>query len=110
MAKIKGIYGTAEGVPFQSTWKLLFSAASEAAHLSKQTNPHIFQQTLNPFYQTRQAGLRTIGALGLHPKALAKSAEFDTTPLTRYIGSECSFDRACNRMACGVWFSHQICA
>ena len=60
-------------------------------------------------YQTRQAGLRTIGASGLHPKALAKSGEFDTTPLTRYFGSECSFDSACKRRASGVSFSHQIC-
>ena len=61
-------------------------------------------------YHTRQAGLRTIGALGLQPKALAKSAEFETTPFTRYCGAECSFDNACRRMVSGVWLAHQICA
>jgi len=48
-------------------------------------------------YQTRQAGLRIIGALGLQPKALAKADMFDTVPFTRYLPVECSFESACSR-------------
>src|SRR5512135_3277406 len=57
-------------------------------------------------YQTRQAGLRMIGASGLHLYAFWNSGMFPTTPLTRNFPGECSLTPAIMRANSGRSFSH----
>src|ERR1035441_1889913 len=59
-------------------------------------------------YQTRQAGLRTMGASGLQLYAFWNSGMFPTTPLTRNFPGECSLTPAIMRANSGRSFSHQI--
>src|SRR3954468_6776259 len=61
-------------------------------------------------YQTRQAFCRTMGSPALQPKALAKSGEFETTPLVRNWPGECGLLNAIVRANSGRTFSHHTCA